>query len=332
MYRVLSKVNRALDLFRIPDRTVEWVPFAVRRAAQLLQKRQYDIVVSSSNPLSSHLVGLFVKKRFHLPWVGDISDPYAFSPMFSWPVWRRRVDREIELAYLSAMDAIIMPIQEMIRSYLKRYPSLCPDKVHLIPYGFAEELYESAQPEPSPRFRLVYTGVFYPSIRDPSEFFRALVELRGLQMEVLIAGHLQLEYQKAITLAGLSDMVQHIGFQTREKVVTLQTGATALLLLGNRGGVQLPGKIYDYLAARRPIFMIKNDRWDVAANMVQRMKRGLVVENDPKSIAAGLRQLYALWQADRLDAQFDLGPADEFSWGAQCRKVENLLMAQKAAW
>ena len=321
----LHRLDQTLGALKIPDETFEWIPFAVWRAMRLLRANDYDIIVSSSTPFSSHLVGLAVKKLAKVPWVGDLSDPFAFSPTRRLPTWRQTIDRWLEKVCLSEMDTVVMPVEEMRRAYVQQYKTLDPDKVYVIPYGFAEELYASVHPERSAEFCLVYTGGFYQTIRDPTNFFEALRQVRDLPIEVVLAGSLDLGYQEFLQRSGLSDMVKYIGFQSRERVAALQKGATVLMLLGNKGSLQLPGKIFDYIAASRPILMIKNDEHDLAANLVSRNRLGLVVENKPDSIAKGIRRLFALFSAGKLEPTFELGHAHEFSWSAQACKLQQLL-------
>jgi len=326
--RVISTLHHAFIVpLRIPDLTSEWVLFAIWAAHHLLKIKSYDLVVSFSNPVSSHVVGFFIKKLYGLPWIGDFSDPFAFSTSSLRPSCRILIDKWIEWLWLSSLDAIIFPTDELGNSYLKWYPPLKShkEKIHVIPYGFAEEQYKLVEPEYSEMFRLVYTGTFYPSIRNPVEFFLSLESLKNLPIEVLIAGSLAPEYQELIAKKRLQNMVRYIGFQPRERVVALQKGASALILLGNRGGVQLPGKIFDYFAAQRPIFMIQNDTYDIAAKMIQEKRRGLIVRNDRKSIADGIRFLFQLWIEGGINDEYCLDPLYDFSWDAQSHKFQLVL-------
>jgi glycosyltransferase involved in cell wall biosynthesis len=65
----------------VPDPQLGWVPFAYRAACQVIESQRIDCVVSTSAPLSAHLVGLLLKRRFALPWVADFRDPWAHDPM-----------------------------------------------------------------------------------------------------------------------------------------------------------------------------------------------------------------------------------------------------------
>lgn len=327
MARLLGRLDIRLSVaWKIPDEAIGWVPYALWEARRLVRAHRYSVVASSSTPFSSHLVGWAASRWASVPWVGDLSDPYALSPIGQRPRWRRSLDRLIEQACLTNMEAVVVPTERMKLDYLYYYPRLDLEKVHVIPYGFAEELFTSVQPERSPKFRVVHTGHFYPDIRDPRPFFDALTQVRDLEsLEVLLVGDLPDQYLRYLAQAGLTEVVHHIGFQPRERVTALQMGAAILMLLGNRGGVQLPGKVFDYIASRRPILMIKNDVDDLAADIIRSAGNGVIVYNRPDQIAAALRDLYAVWQQRKLDERFNLVNVTEYSWTSRARAMEDLL-------
>jgi len=134
--------------------------------------------------------------------------------------------------------------------------------------------------------------------------------LGDLDYELLIAGE----------RAGperLPPQVRFLGFVPRRRALALQKGASILLFLGNRSPepqAQLPAKLFEYLAAGRPILAIRYDPGDFAAKLVQRWRRGPVVENRPEAIAGAIREDQVLWLRGQLEQQFDLAPHLEYSW------------------
>ena len=144
--------------------------------------------------------------------------------------------------------------------------------------------------------------------------FEGLAAVRDLPIRVVHAGVLQPEWGAALERLGIVDRFQVLGLLPREKIAPLQLGAACLLLIGNRGGLQLPGKLLDYLGARRPIYALKNDAHDIAAHLVSSRRAGHLVPNEPVAIARGLRELYASWKGGSLDERFQHPGAPEFPW------------------
>ena len=98
-----------------------------------------------------------------------------------------------------------------------------------------------------------------------------------------------------------------------------------MLLIGNTTSFQLPLKTFEYLGAKRPILCIRNGENDLVANLVEPLRRGIVVENRPECIAAGIRGAYDLWKRGQLDAQFKLDELDEFTWSRAGEKLNSIL-------
>ncbi|MDI6794841.1 MAG: hypothetical protein QME81_18575, partial [bacterium] len=74
---------RSLPLIlALPDSKIGWAYFATRKGKDILKKGGYDLILSSAQPFSSHLVGLKLKKETGLPWVAHFSDPWVDSPYF----------------------------------------------------------------------------------------------------------------------------------------------------------------------------------------------------------------------------------------------------------
>jgi hypothetical protein len=92
-------------------------------------------------------------------------------------------------------------------------------------------------------------------------------------------------------------------------------------------GYQVPAKLFEYFAAKRPILAIKYDEADIAGRLVEERNRGLVVQNRRDMILQALEQLYLLWKNNRLDTCFSLEEMPEFTWERIVDKVEGALYA-----
>jgi hypothetical protein len=209
--------------------------------------------------------------------------------------------------------------------FLGQHPDFPEESIHVVPYGYDETLYASTTPAVFQGFTIVHTGTFYPRLRDPGPFFEALAMVRDLPIRVVHAGVINAEWSARLERLGIADRFEVLGLLSREEIAPLQLGGACLLLIGNRGGLQLPGKLLDYLGARRPIFALRNDAHDIAADLVERHGAGLVVANDPPLIAEGLRRLYAWWKESSLDARYVHDGAQEYSWTSLEDRLDRVL-------
>jgi glycosyltransferase involved in cell wall biosynthesis len=306
----LSGADRALRqaaLFSrrllLPDEFVSWGLTAIPAARRIVRDEGIDIVVTTSPPASINLIGAAVKQATGVPWVADLRDSVAANP-------DRRVDRvsvrvkergQALVARLVAKRAdAVVTVSEAISQEMS---DLGAERVETIPNGCDFEDFEGLQYRPGERFRITHTGSFFGH-RDPKPFLTALAESDG-DVVVRFVGGLRTADREFAEGLGLGDRIEVIPHMPRRSALELQRDSDALLLLlpdaGGRGRTVPSGKIYEYLAAERPILAaVPTD--GVAAELVRRADAGVVVAPDDvaalRSAIAGLR---ARWQAGALD-------------------------------
>jgi glycosyltransferase involved in cell wall biosynthesis len=213
---------------------------------------------------------------------------------------------------------------EGIIPHLEHAYGISPGKVRLARFSFVNpDLYESIQEAPGDGFEIAYTGSLYSDLQDHHPFFRALSQIEGDALKLVILGPGE-ESREAAMLKGRLPNVKFHGWCAQETVIRVQKRATVLLIFGHRGGQQLPSKLYEYFAARRPIFCIAADEKDLAAKLVRAHRRGLVVENSEQRILAGLQGLLELYRGQVLDCEFDLEKLPQYT---VARAVEDLTRA-----
>ncbi len=118
-------------------------------------------------------------------------------------------------------------------------------------------------------------------------------------------------------------LVRHVGALRRRDAVALQRRADALLLLtsGDHAS-QVTGKIFEYLAANRPIIAVASD--NEAARLVRETNTGVVVApDDVQAIVGALRaaasgQLARRFQPRGLERYRYPGPAEAFVESMEC--------------
>jgi glycosyltransferase involved in cell wall biosynthesis len=154
----------------------------------------------------------------------------------------------------------------------------------------------------SERFRITHTGSFFGR-RDPRPFITALAE-SGLDVVARFVGDFRPADREWAESLGLGDRLELISYVPRRRSLELQRDSEALLLLipeaGGRGRGVLSGKVFEYLAAERPILAaVPPD--GAAAELLRETGAGVVVAPDD---VAGLRdalgELHMRWQAGEL--------------------------------
>src|SRR5439155_7607998 len=156
---------------------------------------------------------------------------------------------------------------------------------------------------PGERFRITHAGSFFGR-RDPRPFLTALAE-SGLNAIARFAGDFRPSDRQWAEGLGLGDRLELIPYLPRRRSLELQRDSEALLLLipeaGGRGCGVLSGKVFEYLAAERPILAsVPPD--GAAALLIRETGAGVVAPpDDVAAIRAALEGLHARWRAGSLD-------------------------------
>lgn len=245
------------------DEEIGWQPFAERAGRKLLQAGDFQAIYTTSAPYTDHLVGLSLRKNFHLPWIADFRDPWLdniFTP-FPTPL-HRRICGDLERRIVQQADYVVVVSDPMRRQLVDRYPLLAPDKFIIIPNGFDPEDFEDVTPAPrDERLTIVYTGSLYGG-RSARWFLEALqrafaqgrLDRRSLQ--VRFVGAAGVETPPLVAEYGLTDVVTLLGYTPHQQSISHLFAADVLLLIigdGPNSEVVLTGKLFEYLAARRPV-------------------------------------------------------------------------------
>ena len=300
-YQAGALVRRAL----VPDKSVTWAPNAIPTAIRIVKREGIDAVLTTSPPNSVNLIGAAVKAATGVKWIADLRDPLiadADNPVERLPArMKENVQRGIARLVASQADAIVTAwdgIAEEIRGYEPKAP------VTVIPNGADYDDFEGLDYVPADRFRITHTGSFFGK-RNPRPFLTALQE-SGLQNVVArFVGELTTRDREWVEDLELGDRLELLPFGSRRRALAYQRDSEALLLLlpeaGDRGAPVLPGKIFEYLAAERPILAAVPPT-GAAANLIRESGAGVVVApDDVGGIREALIGLEARWRAGRLN-------------------------------
>ena len=156
------------------------------------------------------------------------------------------------------------------------------------------------------------------------ELFKALRDLKEMDVEFIIAGRNDEVIGDAKKFGLLGSKVIYLGYLKYEESIRAQYEGDILVHIGNKSSNQVPGKIYEYLGARKPILAILRDPNDEIKDLVLRLERGVVTPNESSKIKEALSLLYELYRKERLYSSFNLSLEDvaQYSWGS----LSNLLI------
>jgi glycosyltransferase involved in cell wall biosynthesis len=290
----------------VPDENVPWSTFALPIAIRLVRREKIDVVLTTSPPPSLHLLGAAVKRTTGAAWVADLRDPLTSHP--------HRRGYESQLARLkeasvggvgrlvaSQADAIVAASEAIAEEARALEPK---GKVVTIANGCDFDDFAGLEHRTSNRLRITHTGHFHGK-RDPKPFLQALAESGLDDVVVRFAGDFRAADREYAESLGLGEKVELLGDVSRRRSLELQRDSEALLLLipesGGRGRGVLTGKIYEYLAAERPILAVVPPD-GAAARLVRDTGSGTVVPpDDVEAMREALLELHRRWREGSLD-------------------------------
>ncbi len=286
--------------FFIPDARFLWIKPSVRFLTKWLDEHPVDLIVSTGPPHSMHLIAREVKKRTGLPWVADFRDPWTdidFYHELYLSKWADRRHHALEAAVLREADQVIAIGETMRDGLLAKEASA---HIVVIPNGFDEADTTLPTVELDPRFVIAHIGSFSPA-RNPETLWKVLSELKHEHrlpenFAIQTIGKLDISVRDSIAASGLIDYLEHIPYLEHREVVQYQQRASLLLLVANRThnakGI-VTGKVFEYLASKRPILAIGPVDGDLAALMQNTGAEAVIDYDDAASLKEALLNHFA---------------------------------------
>ena len=293
--RALVQAGLASRRLLVPDTSVTWNLTAIPAALRIVRQEGIDVVVTTSPPGSVHLVGAAVQRAAGVRWVADLRDPLVANPQrrADSVATRAKQSTNAQLARLVARRAdAISAVSETIADEMRALEPKGP--LRTIANGCDFDDFAGLEYRFAPRFRITHAGSFFGR-RDPRPFLRALADSRLDAVARFVGDFRTSDADWAATL-GLDDRLELVGYASHAQAVELQRDSEALLLLipdaDGRGKGVLSGKVFEYLAAGRPILAVVPPD-GAAADLIRETGSGVVVApDDVDGIRAALEDLH----------------------------------------
>jgi glycosyltransferase involved in cell wall biosynthesis len=251
-------------LLTYPDPFKGWIPFALE-AIEEIRRQKLDIsaIITTSPPISCHLIGRHARNILGCPWIADLRD-----------LWTQNLGEQnfqqlqgrLEKRTLKDADALVTVSQPWAERLQTRYPE---KKIFTIPNGFDPDDYRSPAPALTREFSITYTGELYQGQRDPTRLFEVLSDL--LKEGSMLSDDLRVRFYGAVEpwlplqveKFGLTQVVELHGPTQRKRVFEHQRESQLLLALpwsDPRETGHHSAKLFEYLAARRPVLAVGGTR------------------------------------------------------------------------
>jgi len=251
---------------RVPDQYAIWRRPALQAIGEWWQRaaRAPDLLVTFGNPMTDHLIGLAIARKFSTPWIAHFSDPWVDNPYHRQHPLDRAVNAQFEGAVIRTADRLAFPSAECADFVLRRYPDSVRRKAFILPAAFNPDFTDRAPLEPD-TIVLRHIGEFYGP-RTPKPLFQALRTLQetspgtldSLRVEI-IGGAGPGTFQAAGIGELRPGLVRTRPHVSHRESLELMSAADGLLLIDGPSttrSIFLPSKLIEYIGVERPIYGI----------------------------------------------------------------------------
>ncbi len=261
--RSLSFHGKHFAWTKIPDRWWSWAFDAIRQGKHSIKQHQPSAIWSTFPVTTAHFIAYRLSRWSNLPWIADFRDPMPFRYDCS-AQKNSTAARWIEEQTIRHCSKAVFTATHAEEFYRDLYPNENTNKFVTIENGYNESNFENIDlnPEKPPGcFRLLHSGSIYGNGRDPEPLFAALAELKSKGVishqtfQLVFRGSgCDADYDADLKRYDIHDVVEFLPSVALKQSVEEVCNADALLLLqGALFRHQIPGKVYQYIRAGRPI-------------------------------------------------------------------------------
>ncbi len=269
----------------------DWYWWALKAARAYIQKPYFtpDVVFSSALPFASHIAGRILSHHFKAFWIADYRDLWFDQPHMQ-VIHRERKRRSHMQKQVLAGAHLITCVSDAMITFLSNGLNI-EIPIKTLMNAFDQDAHCCSTYTGrilGHQLNFLYTGRLYEGYRDFQSFFKALAALRkrGCDLSLISVRYVGPDGQLFLRHAGiyqLGELVKDLGMLPRKKALELQRQADILLLSIGTGrddeAMVLTGKVFEYLAARKPIFALGNTKGDLG-RLLKQTRAGYIYRPD----------------------------------------------------
>jgi hypothetical protein len=289
----------------IPDARKYWVKPSVRFLEKVLKEEQIDTIITTGPPHSVHLIGEQLKTKHHIQWIADFRDPWTsigYHKKLKLTSASKKKHKELESLVLNRADKIVVTSN----TTKVEFEQLTRTPIKVITNGFDSKRKKGGALDAE--FTISHIGSML-SGRNPINLWKVLAELvtenkvfaKSLKLQFI--GVVSQEVLASLKDFGLFDFYERIGYVSHSEALLFQQRSQVLLLAEidseETKGI-IPGKLFEYMAAQRPILGIGPKDWEVAT-IVTQTNTGVVFDHKTTSqLKDVLLKWFASYQLEEL--------------------------------
>ena len=287
--------------FFIPDPRRGWNRFAVKAATKIISENQIDTIITSSPPHSTQLIGLKLKKQLGIKWIADLRDPWIdifYNKLLYQMRFSVYFNKMLERKVLQGADKVLTVSEDMKRLFCEKTDNM-QTRIAVIPNGYDNDDFKKVNLIRDPEtFYISYVGTIsndYPIDGFISALTMLDKEIRD-KLKLRFVGKLATDHFNKLVKAGLEENIEQLGYVQHNLAIDYMFSSNILLLvipdIKNNKGI-LTGKLFEYLASKRPILLLGPTDGD-AAKIIHETNSGIMCSyNDVNKIKESILHYYS---------------------------------------
>ncbi len=304
LFGKISRYIRA-NIF-VPDARVGWNKFALKKARQLIKSDNFDWIITTGPPHSTHLIGLDLKKEFNIKWLADLRDPWTelfYNKDLTRSKKSAKKDAKLEMDVLEAADQVLTVGPSLKQLLVNKLPHKA-SKFNFIYNGFDSQAIEDASRIESDIFTISYIGILssyqpYYSLLEGLKTFSRKYPERKIHVQFVgdVDGIIQQEFSNTEYLSAIK--FSFTGRLTHAKALELMKSSHLLVnLLASmeQSKILISGKMMEYIATGNAILSVGDTEGD-AANLLSDLEFAhMFSPQDIEQISSFIDTIFSRWE------------------------------------
>ena len=282
--------------FFIPDARVGWVKPSVKFLSEYISNNPIDVLITTGPPHSLHLIGMQLKKELGIKWIADFRDPWTtihYHKSLRLNNTSEKKHKDLEAEVLKAADTIVVTSP----TTKKEFEAITRVPIEVITNGY--DISGNVEVTLDEKFSISHIGSLL-SERNPEILWKVLSEISEENpsfkedLQLKFAGAVSEEVKEDLKNFDLLANSSFLGYVSHSEALKLQRQSQVLLLVeinSDETRAIIPGKLFEYLAAERPIIALGPKGSDIE-EIVEETKAGKFFNYSDKEKLAEYAKLY----------------------------------------
>lgn len=327
----------------LPDYGIAWALNVLENIEERIDLQSIDLIFTTIDPYSSSVIGLYLSKKYDIPWVLDYRDPYPWVTeelyakgeiAYGDKLWE--IQRRLEREFTPRADYVIS-VSEILSQSLSKKLFINKNRVAALENGYDETDFDCLNVVRYDKFTLCFNGSLYtpdPRFKDKNDCAALLVAINQLidegkipkeEIQWVVSGMHSEAWQDVLEYHDSHGVLKLNGYLPHKQSIETAMGAQLLVTFvwsEKSASNGITGKVFECLRMGVPILFLGEsaDVYNQAVSMFDCGKNFAYA--DIHGIADFIYSYYQDWKK---------GKAVETGWQHEIKKYSRYALTEKLA-